>query len=169
MPLDPKQQPPYYTPGTTPTPPGANGNYTRIYTSFGTNQTSGTSETDIYTFTLPANSLNTIGDSLLIEYLAITNTGSNSHITRFYFDTVQQLAYDYTVENYLKWLLKITRNTNTSVLIDIIPIQQGNYQIQTEQQETVDFTNTIPLKITGQCPTAGYIQAYYITIDKIIQ
>lgn len=166
MPLDPKQQPPYYTPGTQ----GLNTNkYTRINTQLTTVQTSGTTETDLYLYTIPANTLINDGDLLKITFVAVQNTPAESHEQRFYFNGTQQFNMDEELNTYTIIEITILKKASTTALMQFqgytIDIGKGQPYIQIDA--TIDFTIPIPIKFTGQCTGLAFIQTYYMTIDKI--
>ena len=166
MPLDPKQQPPYYTPGT---PGTINNKYTRLNAQYTAVQTSGTTETDLYTYTLPANSLTTNGDGILITFCTQAPDSTVNNTLRFYFNAVQQFTDTIdTGEAIITHKLEILRISTTEVKITTHQVYaSGTNFTQIQTVNSLDFTNTIPIKFTGQCPNPGQLQTYFMTIDKI--
>lgn len=62
MPLDPKQQPPYYRPGTTTGTP-----FQTIHTQTTIQESSGTSQTTTAAYEIPANTLTQDGDIIILN------------------------------------------------------------------------------------------------------
>lgn len=168
MPLDPKQQPPYYTPGTAGT---IDNKYTRINAQYAVITTSGTTETDLYTYTLPANALPTNGSGLTIKFVTQNTAGNgDDHRIRFYIDAVQQFTANSNISpDEIIWTITLIRISSTQLAMQAtteIGSSGGIYNIQTAG--SLDFTDTIPIKFTGKCEIDGVIQTYFMTIDKII-
>lgn len=170
MPLDPKQQPPYYTPGTTPTPP-TSGSYTELNTQFNAVQTSGTTETDLYLYTLPPNTLTQNNDRLLITFNYLLSVSGANNILRFYIGGVNQFTHTTDADpTAVKIQIELIRTSSTTLRMAMTTINGGLAFYVTQQFQdanTLDFTNTIPIKFTGDCDNPGQIQTYSLTIDKI--
>lgn len=172
MPLDPKQQPPYYTPGTTET---IQNKYTRLNAQFNEVLTSGTTETTMYEYNLPPNTLPTNGDGIHLLFCSQNTAGNgDSHLHRIYINNVVQFGVENLVSpndtvidltliristTQLKLLMQAYGSTATAGGKPTVNIQTVN---------SLDFTAIIPIKITADCAGAGVVQTYFQTIDKII-
>lgn len=167
MPLQPKQQPPYYTPATT-TPTGIGG-YERLFWDGTINTTSGTTETDLYIYNLPANTLTTNGDSITIEWVGVNTVPAENHITRFYLNDIGEGAFTETVTGDFIWRVKIVRQNSVGILITVQMWQEGGTQVGKPDvvvDSPYDFATPIEIKFTGQCTGLATIQTHTITIDK---
>lgn len=165
MPINPKQQPPYYTPGTTPTPTE---NYSRLNEQHAATQTSGTSETDLYLYTIPANTLTNNGDELTIKYAYLISTTGTSMLTLIYINGSAQHAFDVSGSAPKPFYITIqaTRISSTQLQTIATLQQTSTTAVSIQTVSTLDFTTTIAFKITGTCGT-GVLQTYQLTIDKI--
>lgn len=166
MPIAPKQQPPYYTAEPMPTP-ATSGDYTRLNVQYTDVTTSGTSETDLYLYTIPANTLSNNGDTLQIKFGVIKSGTTGTAIIRFYLDGTNQLGA-FTELQYQAWTIQIIRTSSSTarIIFELTP-ETGQDTTIFQTANTLNFTTTIPLKFTGECQTGDTEQTYSMTIDKI--
>lgn len=167
MPIGPKQQPPYYTAEPMPTPPAGTGNYTRLNVQYADVTTSGTSETDLYLYTIPANTLTTNGDTLQIKFAIIKSGTNNPATVRYYFDGTNQLGA-FTELQYQAWTIQIIRTSSSTarIIFELTP-ETGQDTTVFQTVNSLDFTATIATKFTGEAQTGDALQTYSMTVDKI--
>lgn len=167
MPIAPKQQPPYYTPEPIPTPPAGTGDYTRLNVQYAAVTTSGTSETDLYLYTIPANTLTQNGDTIQIKFTCI-KTGINAALVlQFYIAGGSQMTKYHEIP-WITWDVQIIRisTTQVQVVYQATP-EAGQDSVEIQTTAGLDFTTTIAIKFTGQAATGDTGQTYQMTIDKI--
>lgn len=166
MPITPKQQPPYYKPEPMPTPT-TSGDYTRLNVQYTDLTTSGTSETDLYLYTIPANTLSQNGDTLQIKFGVIKSGINNPAVVRYYFDGTNQLGA-FTELQYQAWTIQIIRTSSTTarIIFELTP-ETGQDTTIFQTVNSLDFTATIATKFTGEAQTGDALQTYSMTIDKI--
>jgi hypothetical protein len=132
---------------------------------------SDSSETDLYTFTLPANSLINNGDKLEIFYSVYVTDNVASNIIALYFgnsslSTLYADALSTTNETVNYKLLLI--RTSSSTLRYNLTIESSDYHAYLNYDlSSLDFTTTQVIKVTGTGTTSGVIVAKMGTITYI--
>ena len=160
MPLDPKQLPPYYTPGTQGT---IDNKYTRLNTQYAPIATSGTSETDLYTYTIPANTLTQNGDTIQIKFTCIKTGINDPLVIQFYINGTSQMTKYFEIP-WLTWDVQIIRisTTQVQVVYQATP-ESGQDSVEIQTTAGLDFTATIPIKFTAEAATGDSGQTYQQT------
>jgi len=153
---------PYYDIVDALPPPYNSGTFTRINAQYATVTTSGTNETDLYTYTIPANTLINNGDGLNIQFTALMTDNAVNHITRYWLDGTNQHTATLTAAQPYTFNVRVVKISTTEA-INITEILNGDPTVQIAN--SLDFTAPIQIKFTGECPTTGTIQTYLMTVD----
>ena len=118
--------------------------------------TSGTGETDLYTYTLPANKLANNGDKLNIYY-ALSNTaisGSNA----FYFGGTSLYTSSFvSAISLFVFEIKIIRVTSSTMRVSVINHYDNTIYTNYLSVTGLDFTTTNVIKITGTAASNSII------------
>jgi len=125
--------------------------------------TSTTVETDLYTYTIPANVLSTDGDKLVFTtYFDFTNTGASAGQIKSYFgSTGINSTSSISFSGY--GLMETTYKRLSSTTVGVFTTPKGtitnasNYLLVT----SVDFTTTNVIKMTGRQETSGYFNTLF--------
>jgi hypothetical protein len=129
--------------------------------------TSGTGETDLYSYTLPANVLATNGDKIVFNVkLDVHNQPTTAYI-KFYFGGASLTVLNgVTIDEYGMCVFEIIRKSSSTCELNGYII--GNYLVSVlyaaSQLTSQNFAATNVIKITGQCATqaivatSGYIE-----------
>lgn len=119
----------------------------------------GTSETDIFTYTLPASVLNANGRGVRVITWGTTSANANNKQLRLYFGgTVisDSAAAAYNAQNW-KFTADVMRtgsNTQTSSThLTLAQAGTGNIEWQQDTNLTKTDTGTLIIKLTGDCPS----------------
>lgn len=115
-------------------------------------------EKDLYTYTLPANSLAVNGQTIELYAWGTTAANTNTKTVRLYFGGVVVMSNDVTGSpNNVNWYLyaKIARTGSATELSIGQGIVGTTNQTATFQALTADTTSTITVKVTGQNGTAN--------------
>lgn len=133
-----------------------------------------TTETDLYSYTVPANVLNADGEKLIAQYAGYFDAGTTNGRLRIYFAGTQ--IFDSTAITYAaitSWNIGVTVMRDSSSSVECIVVAQNSagaaIPVTTYTQITgVTFSNTNILKLTGIFSIAGPgadIQAHIGTIE----
>ena len=129
------------------------------------NSSSGTAETDLYTYTLPANSMNTSGDMLLYQGLFDNNgAAATTRTLRIYFAGGSPFNFTFTPtgSEFLMVDVTMTRVSSTSCRIYARTIPNESAVQVNYAQVACDFTTNIQFKMTGQSSNgADYIRTFH--------
>lgn len=165
MPLDPKQQPPYYQPGT-----GTSGQapLTKVYSQTTIVESATTTLTNVTTYIIPANTLQNNGDAIEMTFWGNTYNNPTVAIVKA---TLFGNANDFSMTGDHTWKLKITilRQSSSVVAYSGHLISSGTTNILLQgTYESIDFTDPNNLQIQIEAGIDGNIRstAGYITIIK---
>lgn len=133
-----------------------------------------TTETDLYSYTVPANVLNADGEKLIAQYAGYFDAGTNNGRLRIYFAGTQ--IFDSTAITYAaitSWNIGVTIMRDSSSSVECIVVAQNSAgaaipAVTYTPVTGVTFSNTNILKITGIFSVAGPgadIQAHIGTIE----
>jgi hypothetical protein len=116
---------------------------------------SGTTETDAYSYTLPANTLDSNGDRLDLYFDGIMVENTNTKTFVVYFGTTNICAIA-TVSN-TNWSvsLKLIRTSSTNIRVSFVDISSGISFNNGQDYGSQNFTTTNVLKLTLQSNTAS--------------
>lgn len=118
--------------------------------------TVGTSPTDLYSYTLPANVLVNNGDKLIVQY-DLENQGT-SNISLYSYFAGNLIGNAYTLSsttNDITVNITYMRSGTTTLKCSIIYTSGTSVQ-HVYDSETVDFTTTNILKMIGVCSSGGF-------------
>lgn len=126
---------------------------------------SGTGETDLLSYTLPANTLLNVGDRVEVEAIFTTPSNADAKDLKFYFGTY---THDYTSST-------ISSGTTIKVRFTIIKTASSAQRLMEEFTTTTSTkpgyatatqtdTSTIVLKFTGQCDASTDITQRTMTV-----
>ncbi len=124
--------------------------------------TSGTGETDLYSYTIPANVLGYNGDKLLFEvYLDCTSIPTLSTIKVYFAGTSNTLVNLVTLDGVDKVNISIIRVSSSVCRIAIEDtLSSSLYGVVYAELTSKDWTTTNVLKITGQCATNSIVAKF---------
>ena len=159
------------TPFTGPiiNPPPATNTLMRLYGNAGSFTSVGGVDTDIFTFTIPANTMTTLGDSIYIQ-IGGKSTGAEAKTARVRIGSIEicaQLmttaANDYFIELYL------VKETAGNAAKEYGRVQRALGFVQSIGIVTVaiDWTVDNPFIVRLQTVTNGTIDMQFCTVDLI--
>lgn len=151
---------------------GGSSNFAKVYASVATVTTSGTSETDAYTYTIPANTLAANGDQM--KYELVTSNGLPSgvaHTIRFYLNGTGYTNDTEYTNGEVRTIVIVTRTSSTTADIELqMWGPSDTYGVPVIVQATgLDWTISMATKFTMQAPTSSSISTYHISVNKQIQ
>lgn len=162
--------PPYYEIVPTPPIPTGGGDYKRLNARYDEVTTVGTTETDLYEYEIPANTLINNGDTLEIHYTFTITGATDDHITRLYFNNILEWAPNHNNGDQFTYKAQIMKDSTNTAKFTMQPWGFGALgSPQLETQISLDFTQEIPIKFTGQCTGTATIKTFSLTIDKVNQ
>lgn len=150
---------------------GGSSNFAKVYSSVSNVSTSGTTETDAYSFTIPANTLATDGDQLKFELVTENFTAGQPHTIRYYlFGTNFGLDVEYTNGEVITKVI-VTRTSSSTADIELqMWGPSDTYGVPVISFATgLDWTASMVTKLTMQAPTSGSVTAHHVSINKEIQ
>lgn len=130
-----------------------------------TQQNSGSSETTLYTFTLPSNQMASDGDRLEIKYSGVF-TSPTSAILRFKFGGNSRTIPTVTANEEFSMTADFIRTGTTTARVryTVMGAFDKVIDVQTYDITSLDFTTTNTILLTGQDASTGQIVAKTSTI-----
>lgn len=150
-------------------PTGSTSNFAKaggvIWSETSTDATSGTSETDLYSFTTPTNTLGADGEWLEFTVEGIVDgTGTGTHTLRIYWAGTEVLEAASTISTIGSYQVRVrvlrTSSSNARVTANVIGggfafVTTGTNNNPTITNVTTTFSNTNIIKATGECTNAS--------------
>jgi hypothetical protein len=122
--------------------------------------TSGTGETDLYSYTLPANVLATNGDMIIFNIQLDVQSSPTTSVVKLYFGgSYIPILAGATIGGYGETTFKIIRKSSSicELYVILAGLLLASIQSNATQLTSQDFTTTNVVKITGQCATETII------------
>lgn len=127
-----------------------------------------TTETDLFTYTMPANTMTTDGDNLEIEFAGEYLSAGATIKFSTWFDGNQTQADQFNIVSDWRVYIKVIRVSETSYRMTI---QEGSTQFGTTVNNNIDvatdFTNAIIIKLTGIGTATDQVKGYLGAIKLI--
>lgn len=139
--------------------PSGGSSYSFLDKQYTTVSNSGTSLTDLFTYTIPANTLNTDGDVIDFETAGYFNDATSTPLLTVEFNGGAIAGTStITIPSSLQWTIKgrIIRSTSsTARTTSVIHLSDGREFTSVAVPSSVDYTNGINIKVMGQATGAG--------------
>ena len=129
---------------------------------------SGAGETDLISFSLPANSLSANGKGVRIKASGTFAANSNSKTVRLYFGSSVLISNDITTAPSNKaWLLEadVFRDSSSTQEFHAQGIVGAVLQTLAMSNLAATMTNAITIKVTGQGAASSDITAFFLTVE----
>lgn len=150
---------------------GGSSTFAKIYSSVSNVSTSGTTETDAYSFTIPANTLATDGDQIKYELVTENFTAGQAHTIRFYVDGTGLGGDTEYVNGEVITRVIVTRTSSTTADIELqMWGLSDTYGVPNVVFATgLDWTSNMATKFTMQAPSSGSITSHHVSVNKEVQ
>lgn len=129
---------------------------------------SGAGETDLISFSLPANSLSANGKGVRIKVTGRTAANSNTKTIRLYFGASVMISNDVTTAPSNKsWEFEALVFRDSSSTQEYVAHGTVGSVLQTTSMSglSATMTNAITIKVTGQGSASSDITAYFLTVE----
>jgi hypothetical protein len=132
---------------------------------------SGTGATDAHTYQIPANTLQTDGDILIIHAGGTFTSNSNNKTWKLFFDGTAQLNVTNAAASATMWSIEawVTRKSSSSAIVTARTARYNNAQAVFDNpaqflDASVDYTAAIDIKTQVQMATSGTTTETYFSV-----